>query len=53
MDICDEGFTEKIIEYIRIRKQLIEYIRKHFPTVDIRHDDFFVNEITFLLRANL
>lgn len=39
----DDELTEKILEYIRIRRELIKYIKKHFPT----HDDFFV------LRANL
>ena len=43
----DNEFAEKILEYIRIRRELIEYIKRHFPKVDVTHDDFFV------LRANL
>lgn len=53
MDICDECLSKKIIEYICIRREIIIYIKKHFPAIDIKHDDFFVNEMHFLLRANL
>lgn len=44
---------KNIEEFKKIRDDLLQFIKKHFPSVNTTHDDFFINEMRFLLKSNL